>query len=181
MNENDEKVEVKKANKVELLDIYDKNGSPTGRTIVRGDKNIIFNDDEFIALSIIFIENDKGEFLIQKTSKEKLGEYSSTGGHVNSGETPKDAIIREIKEELGIDISKDDIVELGFLHFDMPLRYLFYLKKNIDLKDIVTQKDEVDFVRYMSIEKINEIINKDEMLKSHGILFKELLKIKNKL
>lgn len=49
---------------MELLDIYDSTGLPTGKTIVRGDKNTILGDNEHIAVGVIFIENNKGEFLI---------------------------------------------------------------------------------------------------------------------
>ena len=115
---------------MELLDIYDNNGNKTGRTIVRGDKNAILNDNEHFAVSVIFIENDNKEFLIQKASKEKGKYYSSTGGHVNSKETPKETIIREVKEELGIDINNDEIKEYGYLLYDKPIRYLYYIKKN---------------------------------------------------
>lgn len=69
---------------MELLDIYDDNGNKTGRIIERGDKSVKLSKNEHIAISVIFIENDNGEFLIQKTSKEKGNIYSSTGGHVNS-------------------------------------------------------------------------------------------------
>ena len=98
---------------MELLNIYDDNGNKTGRIIERGDKSVKLSKNEHIAISVIFIENDNGEFLIQKTSKEKGNIYSSTGGHVDSCETPITAIKREVKEELGIDISNDLIEEYG--------------------------------------------------------------------
>ena len=161
---------------MEYLDVYDDEGKVTGRKIVRGDKNAILGEHEHIAVGVIFIENDNGEFLIQKTSKEKGGEFSSTGGHIDSGETPEVSIRREVEEELGINVDKDNIESLGFLLFDMPLRYLFYLKKNIDLNDVKVQKEEVDYVEYMSVDKINKLIESGEMLKSHGIMFKELIK-----
>ena len=103
-------------------------------------QNVVLNENEHIAVAVIFIENDKGEFLIQKTSKEKVGEFSSTDGHVDSGETPLAAIKREVNEELGINIDKDKIEEYGFLLYDKPLRYLYYLRKNIDLKDVHIQE-----------------------------------------
>ena len=160
---------------MELLDVFDNNGNKTGRVIVRGDKSVVLSENEHIAVGVIFIENSEGKFLMQKTSIEKGGEYSSTGGHIVSGEEPIISIKRELLEELGIDVSNENIIELGYMLYDKPLRYLFYLKKDIDLDDVVVQKEEVEFVKYMSIEEINELIDKELITKSHGILFKELL------
>ena len=160
---------------MELLDVYDNNGNVTGRTIIRGDKTSILNENEHFAVAVIFIENDNGEFLIQKTSQEKGGEFSSTGGHVDSGETPLTSIKREVKEELGINVDNEQIEEYGFLLYDKPIRFLFYLKKNIPIDKIVVQKEEVEYVEYMNTSKINELIETNQMLKSHGIMFKELM------
>ncbi len=59
---------------MELLDIYDDEGNVTGRTIIRGDKTEKLNSHEHIAIAVIFMENNQGEYIIQKTSKEKGGE-----------------------------------------------------------------------------------------------------------
>lgn len=58
----------------------------------------------------------------------------------------------------------------------MPLRFLFHIKKDIKTSEVKLQKEEVEFVEYMSIAKIKELIQTQKMLKSHGILFCELLK-----
>ena len=161
---------------MELLDVYDDLGNVTGRTVVRGDKSVKLNEHEHIAVAIIFIENDKGEFLIQKTSKEKGGYYSSTGGHIDSGETPLNTIKREVLEELGVNIDKDNIVEYGAILHDKTIIFLYYIKKNIDINKVKLQKEEVDYVKYMSKNEINELIENNEMLKSHGNMFKEIIK-----
>ena len=161
---------------MELLDVYDSAGNKTGKTIVRGDKITKLEEHEHIAVGVIFIENSKGEFLIQKTSIEKGGEFSSTGGHITHNETPLSSIKREVEEELGINIDNENIQELGFMLYDKPLRYMFYLKKDIDLKDVKLQQEEVEYVKYMTIEEINNLIETNQITKSHGILFKEVLK-----
>ena len=160
---------------MELLDVYDNNGNKTGRTIIRGDKTAILNENEHIAVAVIFIENDNGEFLIQKSSQEKGGVFSSTGGHVVSGEIPLETIRREVKEELGVDIDQEQIEEFGFLLYDKPLRYLYYLKKNILIDSLTIQKEEVEYVEYMDVPKIKKLIETNQMLKSHGIMFNELM------
>lgn len=164
---------------MEILDIYDNNGNITGKTVDRKDKTIKLQNNEHIAISIIFIENSKGEFLIQKISKELGGLYSSTGGHVHSKETPKEAIIREVHEEIAINIANEDIKELGFVIIDMPIRYIYYLKKDIKLTDTTLQKEEVSSVNYFTIEKIKSLIKEEKFIESHGIIFEKILEYKN--
>lgn len=166
---------------MEKLDVYDNEGNRTGRVVVRGDKSTILSEDEHIAVGVIFIENSKGEFLIQKTSIKKGGKYSSTGGHVDSGETPIESIIREVKEELGIDISNDDVNELGFLLYDKPLRYMFYLRKDICIDDIVVDNNEVESVSYMSLEEIRALMDDGLFTSSHGIILDKVLEHKKNI
>lgn len=163
---------------MELLDVYDSLGNKTGRVVERGNKDEIFNDNEHVAVTNIYIENDKGEFLIQKTSKKKGGHYSSTGGHINHGEDAFSTIVREVKEELGVDISNDNIISLGHICVDFPVRFIFYLKKNIDLNDIVLQKDEVESISYMSVDEIKDILDKGLMRKGHYKVLEKVLQYK---
>ena len=157
---------------MELLDVYDNNGVVTGRTVVRGDKSAVLSDNEHIAVAVIFIENSNGEFLMQKTSFEKGGEFSSTGGHVVSGQTPYESILREVEEELGIDVTNDDIKDLGYIIYDRPIRYMFYLKKDIDLSLIIVQEEEVEYVKYMSVDeiegKLKEKLENEQEIKTEG-------------
>ena len=163
---------------MELLDVYDDKAIKTGKVVERGTNDTNFKRGEHIAVAIIYIENDNNEFLIQKTSKEKGGLYSSAGGHVNHNEKPIDTIKREVKEELGIDISNDNIISLGYLVYDFPVRFIFYLKKNIDINNIVLQKDEVETVSYMSICEIRDIIDKGLMHKAHAKVLEKVLEYK---
>ncbi len=160
---------------MELLDVYDNDGEVTGRVVIRGDKTVTLSDNEHIAVGVIFIQNSKGEFLIQKTSKEKGGEYTSTGGHVDSGETPLESIKREVKEELGLDVDNDNIVELGYLLYDRPIRFMFYLKKDVDIQILKLQQEEVEGAEFMSVDRIKELIEQGLMLTSHGKIFNKVL------
>ena len=111
---------------MEYLDIYNEKKVKLNKKIKRGDKLL---DNEHILVAVIFIENSEGKYLIQKTSKEKGEKYATTGGHVLSGEIPKTAIIRETKEELGLDVSNENIIYIGDLLFGIPFGEIYYLKK----------------------------------------------------
>ena len=62
------------------------------------------------AVHIILIDDNK--ILLQKRKGSKLwpGYYALPAGHIDEGETQYDALIREAKEELGIEIKIDDII-----------------------------------------------------------------------
>ena len=38
--------------------------------------------------------------------------YSSIGGFVNKGESPKEAVVREVWEEFGLDVNEDNLIPL---------------------------------------------------------------------
>ena len=106
---------------------------------------------------------------------ERSPYYYLPGGRVKTGETAENAVIREVKEELGLDIDNDNIIELGYLLYDRPIRFIFYLKKDIDIQSLKLQQEEVDSVEFMSIDKIKELIAQGLMLTSHAKIFNKVL------
>lgn len=58
-------------------------------------------------VAIPVIQNDKGEYLLITRSEypEHKGEWGPVAGHVKENETLEEALIRETKEELGLDIT----------------------------------------------------------------------------
>ena len=154
---------------MEYLDIYNEKKEKLNKKIKRGDKLL---DNEHILVAVIFIENSEGKYLIQKTSKEKGEKYATTGGHVLSGETPKTAIIRETKEELGLDVSNENI---GDLLFGIPFGEIYYLKKDLDIAKLKLQQEEVEQVEYLTKTEILKLIETEKMVKSHGLMFKKML------
>lgn len=164
---------------MEYLDLYDENRKLTGNKILRGSGKP--DAGNFINLVIIFIKNDEDKFLIQKTSKEKKGVWATTGGHVKSGQTFNEAIIEEVKEELGLDISKEKFELVYTEKFDFAFMDVYYLEKNINILDIKVQEEEVEFVKWLSIDEINDLINKGEFRKGNIPAFNRILeKLNNK-
>lgn len=157
---------------MEYLDIYNEKKEKLNKKIKRGDKLL---DNEHILVAVIFIENSEGKYLIQKTSKEKGEKYATTGGHVLSGEIPKTAIIRETKEELGLDVSNENIIYIGDLLFGIPFGEIYYLKKDLDIAKLKLQQEEVEQVEYLTKAEILKLIETEKMVKSHGLMFKKML------
>ncbi len=157
---------------MEYLDIYNEKKEKLNKKIKRGDKLL---DNEHILVAVIFIENSEGKYLIQKTSKEKGEKYATTGGHVLSGEIPKTAIIRETKEELGLDVSNENIIYIGDLLFGIPFGEIYYLKKDLNIAKLKLQQEEVEQVEYLTKAEILKLIETEKMVKSHGLMFKKML------
>ena len=72
-----------------------------------------------IVVSIALI-NDFNEILLSKRPKNKYlgGFWEFPGGKVETNEVPEHALIREIKEELNIDIKNNCIAPLSFSEFE---------------------------------------------------------------
>lgn len=71
------------------------------------------------AVKCILIEN--GKVIITKYLKgRKTGYYDIPGGKIEENETPEEAVIREMKEETGINVS--NLIKKGFFEVEYPDR-----------------------------------------------------------
>ena len=113
-------------------------------------------------ISIIFIENDQGQFLIQKTAPSRGSIFATTGGHVDYGSTFFDTIKKEVKEELGIDVSNDKIIEVNTYIGEYYIQKVYYLKKNINIDDIKIQQEEVECVEWLDQKTIDQLIEHNQ-------------------
>ena len=63
-------------------------------------------------IAAIILENDQGELLLALRDNKSWipfpNHWDLIGGHVEEGETPEEALVREVKEELDIDIMDYD-------------------------------------------------------------------------
>ena len=160
---------------MEYLNLYDNKGNLLKEKGIRGVKT-----DKLKGISSIFIENSNGDFLIQKTSKSRNSVYATTGGHVTYGSNFYDTIIREVKEELGVDISGEKIIKVNNYISEHYFITLFYLKKDIDINDLKLQKEEVEFVKWLDKKTINELINNNELREATIVGYKYILSFKEK-
>ena len=119
---------------------------------------------------VVFIINSKNEVLIQQRSSNKKlwpSKWDITaGGHVDAGEFGYEAVIRETKEEIGIDITEKDLLFIGSTishneqndiinnHFNE----FYIVKKDLDIKNIKLDLEEVQDIKWISKEEILKMI-----------------------
>ena len=165
-----EKIMLENGKYGEYTDLYDENKNLTGEKLFRekGTK-LIVPKGRYSVVVLVFIENSKGEFLFQMTSKRKKNVWATTGGHVKSGQTSKEAIIEEIKEELGIDINEDEVKLFKTYKYDDAFKDVFYIKKDIDINSLTYQEDEVEYVKYLTKDEILDLINNDGNIRKTNI------------
>lgn len=152
---------------MEKRDLYDKERILTGETIYKGEP---IPKGKYIIVILVMIQNSKGEFLIQKRSKQKDGKYAATGGHVKTGQTSIEGMIEEIQEELGLTVKPEELELLYSAREDEHDVFfdLYYMKKDIDLSELVLQDEEVELVQWNTIEEIDELIKEDMFLINHA-------------
>lgn len=119
----------------------------------------------------LWIRNSEGDFLIQQRSFTKRvfpGAWSITGGAVDAGETPLEAVKRECKEELGIDLDEEKLgLSLSYRR-EFDFVDVYWTEQEINLEDITMDPSEVINVKYASVDEIKALAEKKEF--SHSIM-----------
>ena len=147
----------------EFFDVLDENGNYTGDVESREACHKVGFWHKAV---VVFIINSKGQVLLQKRSANKKlwpNMWDMTaGGHVLAGEFGFEAIIREAKEELGIDLNEKDLRFLGSVisedkkgeivnrHFNE----YFIANKDLDESKLKLQEEEVSEVKWVDKEEI---------------------------
>ena len=117
-----------------------------------------------VCLWLYKIENGEVFLLFQKRalSVNNGGFYdSSAGGHIDEGEDPLTAILRETKEEIGLEISKED---LRFLtSYIEGNKYIHvYLSDRTGQDDLFTLNyDEVDSIEWVSLADFDKFVEEN--------------------
>lgn len=144
----------------ELRDLYDINSNLTGKTYHKGEA---IPEGYYPMVVMVVIRNSKGEFLMQKRVESKGGDWGVTGGHPKSGETPIEGIITEVKEELGLDFSNENFIEYDSGCDGKDCYKMYFVNKDINLKDINIQKEELSEVKWFSIEELKHMVETKEL------------------
>lgn len=153
----------------EFFDVLNKNGEFTGQVATREDchKKGLWHK----AVAVFILSEDNKKVLLQQRSANKKLWPSlwdvTVGGHVDSGELGYQTVIRETKEELGIVITQHDLEFIGAttsqnISGDIQNNHFneyYIVHKNINLNDVVLNREEVQSVKWFNVEELVKLIN----------------------
>lgn len=171
----------------ELFDVLNENGEFTNKIAKREDchKKGLWHK----AVVVFIVSNDNQKILLQQRSSSKklwpdLWDITA-GGHVLSGELGYQAAIRETKEEIGIQLNKNDLEFIGATTSenkkgDIINRHFneYYVVHNdLDINTITLQKEEVQDIKWFDkTEMIRRVHNNYEGLTEKKGCFEYLIK-----
>ena len=104
-----------------------------------------------IVASIALIDANDQILIAKRPNKKHLsGFWEFPGGKVEKGESPEYTLIREVKEELNIDINNKCIAPLTFSEFDYKkfhLLLLLYVCRRWEGEPTSMEKNEIKWVK----------------------------------
>ncbi len=178
---------------MEYLDIVDENGLPTGEIVERSMAHMKGIMHRTSHVWILRKRNDEIEILLQKRSDIKSsfpGCYDiSSAGHIPARTDFATSAIRELKEELGVDAGEEELIFCadrkvvwdtefnGKPFHDRQISRVFALWRDLEEKDFILQKEEVDSVKWIKLEELISAVKNDSI--RHCIFLPELLMVKS--
>ncbi len=116
------------------------------------------NKEKFYSGGFLYNPKTNSVLLHKRDSHTNVNpnQWAFFGGLSEAGETPEETFVREIKEELGIEISPSSIKSLTD-YFNEELqtyRYIFFVESNLEKSDMQLEEGE-DF-SWIPLEKVFE-------------------------
>ena len=145
----------------ELLPLVNEKGEVIGkspRSACHSDKSLLH------PVVHLHIFNSAGDIYLQKRPDSKLvqpGKWdTAVGGHVSYGETIEEALIKEMREELGLENIEYSFYKKYIWESEIERELIhIFIAKNI--REITINTDEVEDGRYWSTKEIKQGIEKN--------------------
>lgn len=138
--------------------MYTADRQPLGHKIQRGAP--IPRGEYHIVVQIMTV-NRKGEILLTQRVPEKTsgGKWECSGGCAISGETSREAAVRELREETGLIVTPDEIDVEWTLTTDSMLRDFYIVTKDARLESLKLQITEVCAAKWVSFDRLEEMVH----------------------
>lgn len=172
----------------EYFDLLDENGNKIGKTKLR---NEVHKDGDWHKAVHIWIINNKGDILLQRRCATKDSNPNmldiSSAGHLTAGDDSLTGAIRELKEELNLDVNKEELQFIKTLKrsskyistfINNEFDDLYILRTDKTINDMEFQEDEISEIFFVPYKKFKEmVINKQPDLLMHNEEFEILFEL----
>ena len=151
---------------MEYWDAYDDKRKKLGHDLIR-DKSKI-SDGEYHIVEEVWIINSKGEILLTQRSKYKEDYpllWECTAGSIVKGESTIEGALREVKEEIGLELDIKDLIHFGNKVDDTHHAIVdkWVVRKDILLSDLKFADGEVQDAKFVSKEEFEVMMNQGKI------------------
>ncbi len=150
---------------MELFDLYTADREKTGQTMVRGEP---VPEGLFRLVVHVCIFHPDGRMLIQQRQPFKKGWSGlwdvTVGGCAVSGDCSRAAAERETREELGLSVDLSGVRPTLTIHWEHGFDDIYVLTQAVDLHSLRLQPEEVQNVRWASLDEILQMIDSGQFI-----------------
>lgn len=150
---------------MEKVDIYNKFREKTGNVKERKE----LENGEYRISTHIWIKNQKNKILVEKRSEKEdkfPGMWAQVGGGVKAGDTSKETVFKECKEELNYDVKEENLFYIGSYIRTKDIVDVWMVNQDIDIEVLELQEDEVEKVRLVTFEEFDKMIKEKKVVPS---------------
>lgn len=147
---------------MELLEYFDENNE---KILGIEEREFIHDNNLWHREVAVWVVNEKNELLLERRSpnkKQGANKLSIVAGHVDAKEEEVLAAKRELSEEVGLDVSIDELTFIGSYKNEKEnnkcFSYTYLVKTDKKIDEFILQEEEVSEVKYITIEKLEERI-----------------------
>ena len=121
---------------------------------------------ENVELTVLCMIESGEKILLQNRIKKDWRGYALPGGHVEQGESFVDAVVREMREEIGLTVVDPRLVGVKQFPIDNG-RYVVLLFKATEWTGNVISSEEgqMEWIEYSYLSKVKTVDDFDELLK----------------
>jgi len=155
----------------ELIDIYDADRNRTGKTIPR--EGAFLKEGEYMLYVLAIVQDLQDRFLITQRSLDKhwaAGWWEVTGGGVLSGETSEQSVVREVREEVGLDVSTQPLEPVyAYKNVDLErgdnyIVDIYRFRLDVTEDDVTLQDSEAIACKFATWDEICALANEGKFL-----------------
>ena len=120
---------------------------------------------EQVELTVLCLIHKGDSYLLQDRIKNDWKGYTLPGGHIEPGESIVEAVIREMKEETGLDIKQPRLC--GVKQFPIEGgRYIVFLFETEQFEGVLNSSDEgtMHWVNAKDLSSVNLVNDFDDLL-----------------